>query len=144
LNIAFKPVYVGGRPGAVQVQTANGNVNQLTIGIGLGAQLALMDATTTTKLASVGQISSLAVNAGDTEIYYSTATGTYKVPVVGGTPALVTTETGSAIALNGAGDLFIFNAPKITEIPADGSASTVINVPGLINPQRKRHNDTTT
>jgi sugar lactone lactonase YvrE len=135
VNIAFQPVYVGGRPGAAQVQTSNGNVNQLTIGNGLGAQLALMDATTTTKVASVGQISSLAVNAGDTEIYYSTATGTYKVPVVGGTPALVTTETGSDIALNGAGDLFIFSAPKITKIPADGSASTVINVPGLINPQ---------
>jgi len=135
VNVAFQPVYVGGRPGAVQVQTSNGNVNQLTIGLGLGAQLALMDATTTTKVASVGQVSSLAVNAGDTEIYYSTATGTYKVPVVGGTPALVTTETGSDIALNGAGDLFIFNSPKITKIPADGSASTVINVPGLINPQ---------
>ena len=135
VNVAFQPVYVGGRPGAVQVQTANGNLNQLTIGIGLGAQLALMDATTTTKVASVGQISSLAVNAGDTEIYYATATGTYKVPVVGGAPTLVTTETGTAIALNGAGDLFIFSAPKITKIPADGSASTVINVPGLVNPQ---------
>jgi sugar lactone lactonase YvrE len=135
VNIDFQPVYVGGRPGAAQLQTSNGNVNQLTIGIGLGAQLALMDATTTTKVASVGQISSLAVNAGDTEIYYSTTAGTYKVPVVGGAPTLVTTETGSAIALNGAGDLFIFSAPKITKIPADGSASTVINVPGLINPQ---------
>jgi NHL repeat len=135
VNIDFQPVYVGGRPGAAQVQTSNGNVNQLTIGMGLGAQLALMDATTTTKVASVGLISSLAVNAGDTEIYYATATGTWKVPVVGGTPSLVTTETGSAIALNGAGDLFIFNSPKITKIPADGSASTVINVPGLINPQ---------
>jgi sugar lactone lactonase YvrE len=135
VNIDFQPVFVGGRPGAAQVQTSNGNVNQLTIGIGLGAQLALMDATTTTKVASVGTISSLAVNAGDTEIYYATAAGTYKVPVVGATPTLVTTETGSDIALNGAGDLFIFSAPKITKIPADGSASTVINVLGLINPQ---------
>ena len=30
----FQPLYVGGRPGAVQLQTSNGNVNQLMNGTG--------------------------------------------------------------------------------------------------------------
>ena len=56
------------------------------------------------------------------------------MPVGGGTPSLVTTLTGVSIALNGVGDLFIFNG-SITKIPADGSATTTINVPGLVDPQ---------
>ena len=31
----FQPLYAGGRPGAVQLLTSNGNATQLTIGVGL-------------------------------------------------------------------------------------------------------------
>ncbi len=131
----FQPVYAGGRPGAVQLQTSNGNVNQLTIGTGLGAQLALMNAAIIPKFGSINITGPFAVNSADTEIYFCAAGGTYKVPIGGITPTLVTPLKGISIALNGAGDLFLFNPPTITKIPADGSASTEIKVPGLISPQ---------
>jgi hypothetical protein len=134
-NFYFKPLYVGGRPGAVQLQTSNGNVNQLTIGTGLGAQLALMNAAIIPKFGSIDTPAPFAVSAADTHIYFCAAGGTYKVPIGGSTPTLVTPVKGISIALNGVGDLFIFNPPTITKIPADGSASTVINVPGLHRPQ---------
>jgi hypothetical protein len=124
---------VGGRPGAVQLQTSNGNENQLTNGVGLGGQLAFLNAPITQKLAS--NVLYVAVNAADTEIYFSTTGGTYKMPVGGGTPTLVTTQTGVSPVLNGAGDLFLLNPSTITKVPADGSASTVMNIPELNNPQ---------
>jgi sugar lactone lactonase YvrE len=133
--LSFTPTYPGGRPGAVELQTSNGNATQLTIGVGLGGQLALLNAPITTKLGSINNLGPMVVNYADTEIYYCGPGGTYKVPVAGGTPTLVTTQGGVSIALNGVGDLFLFNPPTITKIPADGSASTVINVSGLINPQ---------
>ncbi len=126
----FQPIYAGGRPGAVQLVTSNGNENQLTIGTGLGAQLALMNAAIIPKLGSTQITGPFAVNAADTEIYFSAAGGTYKEPIGGGTPILVTPLTGISIALNGAGDLFLFKPPTITKVPADGSASTVMNIPG--------------
>ena len=129
----FQPLYVGGRPGAVQLVTSNGNVNQLVNGIGLGGQLALLNAAITKQVAS--NVIYAAVNSADTEIYFSTMGGTYRMPVGGGTPTLVTTQTGISLALDGLGDLFLFNPPTITKIPADGSASTVMNIPGLDNPQ---------
>ncbi len=129
----FQPLYVGGRPGAVQLLTSNGNVNQLVNGIGLGGQLGLLNAAITKLVAS--NVIYAAVNSADTEIYFSTAAGTYRMPVGGGTPTLVTTQTGISLALDGLGDLFLFNPPTITKIPADGSASTVMNIPGLDNPQ---------
>jgi sugar lactone lactonase YvrE len=132
-NFYFQPVYVGGRPGAVQLQTSNGNENQLVNGIGLGGQLALMNAAITQKLAA--NVLYAAVNAADTEIYFCAAGGTYKMPVGGSTSTLITTQTGISLALNGVGDLFIFNPPAITKIPADGSASTAMNIPGVNNPQ---------
>jgi NHL repeat len=125
----FQPMYVGGRPGAVQLQTSNGNENQLTIGTGLGAQLALMNAAIIPKFGSINITGPFAVNAAETEIYFCAAGGTYKVPIGGITPTLVTPLKGISIALNGAGDLFLFNPPTITKIPADGSASTVMNIP---------------
>jgi NHL repeat len=128
-NFNFQPLYVGGRPGAGQLQTSNGNVNQLTIGTGLGAQLALMNAAIIPKLGSIEIPGPFAVNAADTEIYFCAAGGTYKVPIGGSVPTLVTPLKGISIALNGVGDLFIFNPPTITKIPADGSASTVMNIP---------------
>ena len=135
VKLYFQPVYVGGRPGAVQLQTSNGNENQLTIGTGMGAQLALMNAAIIPKLGSIEIPGPFAVNAADTEVYFCAAGGTYKVPIGGGVPTLVTPLKGISIALNGVGDLFLFNPPTITKIPADGSASTVIKVPGLYNPQ---------
>jgi sugar lactone lactonase YvrE len=135
VNFNFEPVYVGGRSGAVQLQTSNGNVNQLTIGVGMGAQLALMNAPITTRLGSIDYPAPMIVNGADTEIYFCAAGGTYKVGVAGGTPTLVTTQKGTSLALNGVGDLFIFNPPTIIKIPADGSASTVTHIPGLVNPQ---------
>jgi hypothetical protein len=129
-NFYFQPLYVGGRPGAAQLQTSNGNVNQLTIGTGLGAQLALMNAAIVPKLGSIDTPKPFAVNAADTEIYFCAAGGTYKVPIGGSVPVLVTPLKGISIALNGVGDLFLFNPPTITKIPADGSASTVMNIPG--------------
>jgi hypothetical protein len=134
-NFYFQPRYVGGRPGAAQLETSNGDVNQLTIGTGIGAQLALMNAAISPKLGSINFPHPFAVNAGDTEMYFCAAGGTYKVSIGGSTPTLVTPLTGISIALNGAGDLFIFNPPTITKIPADGSASSVINVPGLHDPR---------
>jgi sugar lactone lactonase YvrE len=125
----FQPVYVGGRPGAVQLVTSNGNENQLTIGTGLGAQLALMNAAIIPKFGSINITGPFAVNGADTEIYFCAAGGTYKVPIGGITPTLVTPLKGISIALNGANDLFLFNPPTITKIPADGSASTVMNIP---------------
>ena len=133
--LSFTPTYPGGRPGAVELQTSNGNATQLTVGVGLGGQLALLNAPVTTKLGSINNLGSMVVNYADTEIYFCAPGGTYRVPVAGGTPSLVTTLTGSSLALNGAGDLFIFNPPMITKIPADGGASTIIKVSGLINPQ---------
>jgi hypothetical protein len=130
--LTFTPDYPGGRPGAVQLQTSNGNETQLVNGIGLGGELALLNSTITTKVAS-GVLAAV-VNAADTEIYYSTEGGTYKIPVGGGVPTLVTTTSAGLFAVNGAGDLFFFSAPLITKIPADGSAPSVINVPGLIAP----------
>ncbi len=53
----------------------------------------------------------------------------------GGTPTLVTPKGGESFAVNGAGDLFLFNPPTITKVPADGSPDVTINVPGLKNPQ---------
>jgi hypothetical protein len=132
-NFNFQPTYVGGRPGAVQLQTSNGNVNQLTIGTGMGAQLAVMNASTTTKLASVGGIFSLVVNAGESEIYYSQGGGTYKLPVAGGTPTLITTLVGY-LAVNGVGDLFIYDGVSIHKIPADGSAASAVAVPEVVSP----------
>jgi sugar lactone lactonase YvrE len=129
----FQPLYVGGRPGAVQLLTSNGNVNQLVNGIGLGGQLALLNAAITKLVAS--NVIYAAVNSADTEIYFSTAAGTYRMPVGGGTPTLVTTQTGISLALDGLGDLFLLNPPTITKIPADGSASTVMDIPELDNPQ---------
>ena len=131
----FQPTYPGGRPGAVQLQTSNGNETQLTVGMGLGAQLALFNAPITTKLGSINYPAPMVINYADTVIYFCGPGGTYRVPVGGGTPTLVTTKVGMSLALNGAGDVFIFSPPTITKIPADGSASTTINVPGLINPQ---------
>jgi hypothetical protein len=129
VKLYFQPLYVGGRQGAVQLQTSNGNENQLTIGTGMGAQLALMNAAIVPKLGSIHISGPFAVNSADTEIYFCAAGGTYKVPIGGGVPTLVTPLTGISIALNGAGDLFLFNPPTITKIPADGSASTVMNIP---------------
>jgi hypothetical protein len=129
-NFYFQPSFVGGRPGAAQLQTSNGNVNQLTIGTGMGAQLALMNSAIIPKLGTINITGPFAVNAGDTEIYFCAAGGTYKVPIWGSVPTLVTPLKGISIALNGAGDLFLFNPPTITKIPADGSASTVMNIPG--------------
>jgi hypothetical protein len=126
----FQPVNVGGRPGAVQLQTSNGTVNQLTIGTGMGAQLALMNAAITPKLGSINITGPFVVNAAETEIYFCAAGGTYKVPIGGSVPTLVTPLKGISIALNGVGDLFLFNPPTITKIPADGSAKTVMNIPG--------------
>ena len=134
-NFYFQPLYVGGRPGAGQLQTSNGNVNQLAIGTGMGAQLALLNAAIIPKLGSIQITGPFAVNAADTHIYFCAAGGTYKVPIGGSVPVLVTPLKGISIALNGVGDLFLFNSPTITKIPADGSASTVITVPGLYNPQ---------
>ena len=135
VNFNFEPAYVGGRSGAVQLQTSSGNVNQLTIGVGMGAQLALLNAPITTRLGSIDYPAPMIVNEADTEIYFCAAGGTYKVGVAGGTPMLVTTQRGTSLALNGVGDLFIFNPPTIIKIPADGSASTVTHIPGLVNPQ---------
>ena len=132
--LSFTPVYPGGRPGAVELQTSNGSETQLTIGTGLGGQLALLNAPITTKLGSINYPAPMVVNDADTEIYFCAPGGTYRMPVGGGTPSLVTTLTGVSIALNGVGDLFIFNG-SITKIPADGSATTTINVPGLVDPQ---------
>ena len=129
----LQPLYPGGRPGAVQLQTSNGNMNQLVNGIGLGGQLGLLNAAITKQVAS--DVIYAAVNSADTEIYFSTIGGTYRMPVGGGTPTLVTTQTGISLALDGLGNLFLFNPPTITKIPADGSASTVMNIPGLNNPQ---------
>ena len=117
VNFYFKPLYVGGRPGAVQLQTSNGNVNQLTIGTGLGAQLALMNAAIIPKFGSIDTPAPFAVNAADTHIYFCAAGGTYKVPIGGSTPTLVTPLKGISLALNGIGDLFLFNPPTITKIP---------------------------
>ena len=129
-NFYFQPVNVGGRPGAVQLQTSNGTVNQLTIGTGLGAQLALMNAAITPKLGSINITGPFVVNAAETEIYFCAAGGTYKVSIGGSVPTLVTPLKGISLALNGVGDLFLFNPPTITKIPADGSANTVMNIPG--------------
>jgi hypothetical protein len=95
----------------------------------------LMNAAIIPKLGSIDTPAPFAVNAADTYIYFCAAGGTYKVPIGGITPTLVTPLKGISIALNGAGDLFLFKPPTITKIPADGSASTEIKVPGLINPQ---------
>jgi sugar lactone lactonase YvrE len=135
VSFDFQPVNVGGRPGAVQVQTSNGNATQLTVGTGMGGQLALMNSSITTKLGSISNPGPIVINDADTTMYFSAAGGTYRVPVAGGTPTLVTTLTGVSLAVNGAGDVFLFNPPSITKIPADGSATTTIHVPGLINPQ---------
>jgi sugar lactone lactonase YvrE len=129
-NFYFQPLYVGGRPGAVQLQTSNGTVNQLTIGTGMGAQLALMNSAIIRKLGSINITGPFVVNATETEIYFCAAGGTYKVPIGGSVPTLVTPLTGISLALNGVGDLFLFNPPTITKIPADGSANTVMNIPG--------------
>jgi sugar lactone lactonase YvrE len=129
-NFYFQPLYVGGRPGAVQLQTSNGTVNQLTIGTGTGAQLALMNAAITPKLGSINITGPFLVNAAETEIYFCAAGGTYKVPIGGSVPTLVTPLKGISLALNGVGDLFLFNPPTITKIPADGSANTVMNISG--------------
>ena len=129
-NFYFQPVYVGGRPGAGQLQTSNGNVNQLTIGTGLGAQLALLNAAIIPKFGSIDTPAPFVVSAADTHIYFCAAGGTYKVPIGGSVPVLVTPLKGISIALNGVGDLFLFNPPTITKIPADGSANTVMNIPG--------------
>ena len=134
-NFYFQPLYVGGRPGAVQLQTSNGTVNQLTIGTGMGAQLALMNSAIIRKLGSINITGPFVVNATETEIYFCAAGGTYKVPIGGSVPSLITPLTGISLALNGVGDLFLFNPPTITKIPADGSANTVMNIPGLNNPQ---------
>ena len=129
--LSFTPTYPGGRPGAVQLQTSNGNETQLTIGMGLGAQLALMNAATTKKLADVA--GPPVINAAGTELYFGTSSGTYRMPTGGGTPTLVSTM-GGLFAVNGAGDLFFFDGANITKLPADGSATSVIHVTGLITP----------
>jgi hypothetical protein len=101
----------------------------------MGAQLALMNSAIIPKLGTINITGPFAVNAGDTEIYFCASGGTYKVPIGGSAPTLVTPLKGISIVLNGAGDLFLFNPPTITKTPADGSASTVIDVPGLRRPQ---------
>ena len=131
--LAFTPAYPGGRPGAVELQTSNGMATQLTIGNGLGAQLALMNAATTRKLTDAS-VQVPVVNAAGTELYFSADGGTYQMPASGGTPTLVTTMTG-LYAVNGASDLFFFDGSKITKLPADGSTPIVTSVPGLFNPQ---------
>jgi NHL repeat len=132
--LSFTPTYPGGRPGAVELQTSNGSETQLTIGTGLGAQLALLNAATTRKLSSDNSIQKPVVNAAATEIYFSADGGTYQMPVSGGTPTLVTTTTG-LFAVNGAGDLFFFDGSNITKLPAGGSGASVIHVAGLFSPQ---------
>ena len=146
-NFYFQPVYVGGRPGAVQLQTSNGNETQLTVGVGLGAQLAVLNAAVSTKVASL-PVDNVVVNAGDTEIYFSAGTAIYRMSVGGGAPMRVNTGVPTAspvsLVLNGAGDLFILNAPNLSstnqfapeviEVPADGSAPRILNVPGMVGP----------
>lgn len=134
VSFNFQPALVGGRPGAVQLVTSNGTEGQLVHGTGLGAQLALMNASVKTKLTSFA-ISSVLLNAADTEIYFDSAGGIYKMPVAGDVPTLIVPNMRGLFAVNGAGDLFVFNSPTVTKIPADGSANTVITIPGLINPQ---------
>ena len=132
--LSFTPIYPGGRSGAIQLRTSNGNINQLTFGIGLGGQLALLNAAVSTKLGSTA-VGGIALNDAGTSIYYGAAGGTYRMYAAGGTPTLVTPKGGESFAVNGAGDLFLFNPPTITKVPADGSPDVTINVPGLKNPQ---------
>ena len=133
LRYSFLPRQVGGRQGAVQLVTSNGTESQLTTGIGLGAQLAVLNGAVTLKLPTY-YISSIIVNAADTYLYFSAQGGTYKAPIAGGNPVLLSTDTG-LLALNGAEDLFIFNGQTVTKVPADGSAPSVLSIPGLIKPQ---------
>lgn len=133
--LTFTPMYPGGRPGAAQLQTSNGNISQLTIGTGMGGQLALLNAPVTTKLGTTEISGPMVVNDAGTTIYFGAPGGTYRMAAGGGTPTLVTPQTGLSLAINGAGDLFLFSPPTITKIPADGSPNVVIHVPGLFNPQ---------
>jgi sugar lactone lactonase YvrE len=130
---SFQPTLVGKLPGAIQVQTSNGITNQLVYGIGLGAQLALLNAAVTTKLPST-QIGAIIVDPLETSLYFTAPGGTYRMPITGNTPTLVSPSQGS-LALNGAGDLFLLNPPSYTRIPADGSAPTTVTITGTVNPQ---------
>jgi sugar lactone lactonase YvrE len=131
--LSFTPLYPGGRQGAIQLQTSVGNINQLTLGTGLGGQLALLNAVVTPKLGSTDVYGSLLLDGPGANLYFTANGGTYKVPAVGGTPTLVTSH--SAFAMNGVGDLFAFDPPTITKIPADGSPNVEIHVTGLVTPQ---------
>lgn len=147
----FQPDFVGGRPGAVQLQTSNGAETQLVNGIGLGPQLALMPASITKKVTSFGHAVAVAVNAADTEIYIGDIGRgmVYILPVAGNVPTEVNTVLPTpspvGLALNGAGDLFVLNAalpyqtnpspPYVLKVPADGSAPSKLDLPALRNPQ---------
>jgi sugar lactone lactonase YvrE len=147
VRMDFQPTFVGGRPGAVQLQTSNGMATQLTVGVGLGAQLAVLNAAVTTKVASL-PVDNVVVNAADTEIYFSSGAAIYRMPAGGGSPTRVNTGVATAspvsLVLNGAGDLFILNAPtfssitqfapQVIEVPADGTAPRVLDVPGMVGP----------
>jgi hypothetical protein len=134
LKLNFQPTLIGGIPGAAQVQTSSGTFNQLTFGIGVGAQLALLNAAVTLKLPSM-VVSNVIDNATDTSLYFCGSGGTYRMPPSASVPTLVVPICGD-LAVNGVGDLFIYNgSATITKVPADGSPNTVINIPGLINPQ---------
>jgi hypothetical protein len=91
------------------------------------AQLAVLNAAVTTKLAPL-PVDNVVVNAADTEIYFSAGAAIYRVPVGGGDPVKVDTGVPTAspesLVLNGAGDLFILNAPT--------SLSTIQFMPQVI------------
>ncbi|WP_158791868.1 hypothetical protein [Granulicella sp. L60] len=133
LKLNFQPTLVGGLPGAAQVQTSSGTINQLTFGIGTGAQLAFLNAAVSLKVPSM-YVSNVIDNATDTSLYFCGSGGTYRMPPSASVPTLVTPLCGN-LAVNGVGDLFLYSGTTITRVPADGSPNTVMNITGLINPQ---------
>ena len=145
VRFSFQPTNVGGRPGAVQIQTTNGTENHLVYGIGLGPQIAAMPAVVVSKFPRdtvVTGPSPIAINGLGTFLYgvQWPTNDIIKIPLAGGTSTVLnSTVPGfpnrfllvNDLVVNGAADVYVVQSTWIMKIPADGSTPSKLNIPDL-------------
>jgi sugar lactone lactonase YvrE len=139
------PAYPGTRTSAIEVRGANGTILAATpvYQVGFGGVEITYPANSTITATTLEQPQAIAISGLNKTVYiadtqagvvYSTTglTGTTLTPVSTGTIAL---SSPSALALDGAGDLFIadFDNADLVEVPTTtGGAPSVVNTGGLL------------